>query len=420
MIKIIQSNFRWVVTGIGLLICITALGFCRFNYPIILPNMKEDLGFNYTQMGLLGAGILAGYLIFSFPAGILAYKFGGKLIIDISMIIICISMILIGICSSFFLLIFLFILMGAGIAGAYIPFIGLIPAWFPPNRFGMVMGITSGGSGIAIIILGYFIPFLILNYKSFAWRYSWIFLSIITFFVTIISLKFLKNNPEDLKSNKQNSGNFKVSKFEIIETGKSGALRQIFSDATFRIITLIYFLFGFSYSSFVTFFVSYLVEELKITEKLTGSIWSFFGILCVVSGFFWGLISDKLGRRITLIVNNFIIAIAVFLPIFFHDIFILYLSAILFGGTLLGFIIVITALISESVEKNLVSTFLGFSTLIHGIGQCIGSSLGGYLKDLTGHFQVIFVLSFFALIACIIFLILLNINCWSKTNRSWC
>jgi sugar phosphate permease len=408
LFKVIQRSYEWVITGIGLLICITALGFSRLNYPIILPNMREDLGFNYTQMGLLGSGILVGYFVFSFPVGILASRYGGKSIINISMIIICISMILIGTCSTFILLFSLVTLLGAGIAGSYIPFIGLIPAWFTPKRFGMVMGIMSSGTGIGIIILGYFIPFLITNYENLAWRYSWISLGIITFLVTITSLILLRNSPEDLGMNNFNSQNLEVTEVEIKETGKLGTLSQIYSDETFRMITIIYFLFGFSYSAFITYFVSYLIEELSITEKLAGNIWASFGLLCIGSGFFWGFISDKLGRRLTLIITNSIIATGVFLPIFFHDIPYLYLSAILFGWTFLGFIIVITALISESVEKNLVSTFLGFSTLIHGIGQGIGSSLGGYLKDLTGRFQIIFILSFLALIACIFCFIFLN------------
>jgi sugar phosphate permease len=370
--------------------------------------MREDLGFNYTQMGLLGTGILAGYFVFSFPAGIFASKYGGRSIINISMIIICISMILVGTSSTFILLLSLVTLMGAGIAGSYIPFIGLISAWFPPKRYGMAMGIMFSGTGIGVIILGHFIPFLITSYKNLAWRYSWILLGIFTMLVAIISLSLLRNSPEDLRTNDFDSKNRDLSKNEIIETPKLGTLSKIYSDATFRMITIVYFLFGFSYSAFITYFVSYLIAELRLPEELAGNIWASFGILCIGSGIFWGFISDRLGRRLTLVITNVIIAIAVFLPIFLHDIPYLYLSAILFGWTLLGFIIVITALISESVEINLVSTFLGFSTLIHGIGQGIGSSLGGYLKDLTGRFQIIFILSFLALIACIFCSIFLN------------
>ncbi len=406
--KVIQRNYKWIITGTGLLICVTGLGFCRLNYPLVLPIMREDLGFTYTQMGLLGTGILAGYFIFSFPAGILASKYGGKSIISISMTIISISMILIGFSSSFVLLFSFVTLMGAGIAGSYIPFIGLIPSWFDPKQYGMAMGIMSAGTGIGVIILGHFIPFLIKNYENLAWRYSWIFLGIITSLVTITNLIFLRNSTQDLRMNDFGNDNCEVSKKGIIETSKLGKLSQIYSDATFRIITLIYFLFGFSYSAFITYFVSYLIEELSIPEKLAGNIWASFGILCIGSGLFWGFISDRLGRKPTLIINNSIIATAVFLPIFFYDIPCLYLSAILFGLTFLGFIIVITALISESVKKNLVSSFLGFSTLIHGVGQGVGSSLGGYLKDLTGHFQIIFILSLLALITCIFCFIFLN------------
>ncbi len=47
-----RFHYGWVVILTGLLVTIGAHGFGRMSYTLILPAMKDGLGFNYTQLGL--------------------------------------------------------------------------------------------------------------------------------------------------------------------------------------------------------------------------------------------------------------------------------------------------------------------------------------------------------------------------------
>lgn len=49
-------NYGWVIVGVGVLVKMAGLGFGRFAYSMLLPNMRESLGFNYFEMGLLSGG----------------------------------------------------------------------------------------------------------------------------------------------------------------------------------------------------------------------------------------------------------------------------------------------------------------------------------------------------------------------------
>ena len=138
-----------------------------------------------------------------------------------------------------------------------------------------------------------------------------------------------------------------------------------------------------------------------MTEEVAGIIWSIFGWMCVVSGWIWGFLSDRMGRREALLWNNGLITLSVIIPLLFHQTFLLGLSAFLFGATFLGTVTVIAACVSdEETEKS--ATLYGWVTLVHGIGQFLGTILGGYLRDLTGSFQLTLFVSLIGFVTCVI------------------
>ena len=126
----------------------------------------------------------------------------------------------------------------------------------------------------------------------------------------------------------------------------------------------------------------------------------------MLSGLIWGFLSDRVGRRKALLWNNGVISLAVLLPLSFHQPFLLGLSTFLFGSTFLGTVAIVAASIGDQVGEKRASVY-GLVTLIHGIGQFLGTTLGGYLKDLTGSFQLSLLSS---LIGCLLCFILTAFN----------
>jgi predicted MFS family arabinose efflux permease len=60
---------------------------------------------------------------------------------------------------------------------------------------------------------------------------------------------------------------------------------------------------------------------------------------------------------------------------------------------------VIAASIGDQVVEKRASVY-GLVTLIHGVGQFLGTISGGYLKDLTGSFQLTLIVSFTGFLLC--------------------
>ena len=384
--------YGWVIVGIGSLVKMAGLGFGRFAYPMLLPSMRESLRFNYSEMGLLSGSILMGYLLFSLIGGILATRFGSKKIVILSLLCGTLSMFFISRLSGFIPLLFFTFAMGGSGGGTHISMTTLPMAWFEKERLGGALGIVTGGTGFGIIITGLLLPYLLSTLGGEAWRECWVLLALLTFLVGLLSFIFLKEKPShtdslSIKVNPQSSP------WSAKAQGTSLTLPAIF---------LIYFIFGISYNIYVTYFVAFLVGEVHLTDGIAGAIWSIFGWMCLISGWIWGVLSDRMGRRKALLWNNGLISLSVLIPLLFHQTLLLGLSAFLFGATFLGTVAVIAACVGDQgMEKR--AALYGWVTLIHGFGQFLGTILGGYLRDLTGSFQLTLLVSLIGFVACVIF-----------------
>jgi len=384
-------NYGWVIVGVGVLVKMAGLGFGRFAYSMLLSSMRESLGFNYIQMGLLSGGILLGYLLFSFIGGTLATRFGSKRVVIVSLLCSFISMLLLSRFSEFLFLLFFTFAMGAGAAGAHISMTTLPMAWFEKWSLGRALGVVTGGTGLGVIVTGLLIPPLLSSFGKDGWRECWMLMAFMTFLVSVMCFTLLREKPDQI--------NPSPSKFRENEKVITSPVRG--DGLSIRSIFVVYFIFGFAYNIYATYFVAFLVEELQLAERAAGVIWSIFGWMCMGSGLIWGYISDRLGRRRALLWNNGIIAMAVFLPLLLHQLFFLGFSAFLFGTTFLGTITIIAATIGDQVVKKRASVY-GLVTLIHGVGQFLGTTLGGYLKDLTGSFQFTLIASLIGFLLCFI------------------
>jgi MFS family permease len=384
-------QYGWVIVGVGVLVKMTGLGFGRFSYPMLLPNMRGSLGFNYIEMGLLSGAIMLGYLLFSLIGGMLATRFGPKRIVIASLLCGALSMFFIGRLSGFFPLLFFNFAMGAGAAGSHISITTLPMAWFEERRLGRALGIVTGGTGLGIVVTGLLLPTLLSNLGKEAWRQCWSLLALITLLVAVIGWMLLREKPSQIIFLPSSPDGDKES---LLPKGKRNGL-------TLKAIFIIYFIFGFAYNIYATYFVAYMVEEIRLSEKTAGNIWALFGWMCMGSGLIWGFISDRLGRRKALLWNNGIISFSVLLPLLFHQSFILGLSAFLFGATFLGTVTVVAASIGDQVVEQRASVY-GLVTLIHGIGQFLGTISGGYLKDLSGSFQSTLIVSLIGFLLCLL------------------
>lgn len=390
-----REGYLIVILTMGFLIQLTALGFGRFAYTALLPSMKTDLGLTNTHMGFFQVAILTGYLLFAYLSGALVKHWSLAVTINLSVALVGLAMTALGFFSSFPLLLLLAFLIGSGAAGSYIPLIPLLIGWSSTKRSGGAIGFALSGTGVGILLVGYAAPLILTRYGLPGWRYAWIILGLVSLLVALAGFFLLKEND-------------RVHDETVRHSVGDAALSLLYRDPTLRTILTVYILVGFGYITYATFIVAYAVEEIRFSTREAGLIWSIFGLFSVIGCLFWGLASDRLGRKNVTVVALFLLCGSILLSVFWKEKAGLYLSAALFAFSFNGVITLIAAMFGDHIPMSKMGRFFGVSTLVHGLGQAIGVAIAGWLKDLTATFVVPFLLSALIIGICPVILMLMK------------
>lgn len=389
-----KIHYGWIVIFMGLVTTVAAHGFGRMAYTILLPAMKDGLNFDYTQLGLLGTGNFIGYLSMAIIGGILAARFGTRLVITFALLLMGVTMILTGLANSFGFAFSMRLFTGLGNGAAFVPAMALGSAWFAVKNRGFATGIVSGGIGLGTFLSGIIVPFILTSYGADGWRYSWYILGSIVIVVAIIVFLFLRNQPGDIgllpvgQEEKEN-----IQKSSLKNKVSSLDWTKVYRMKSMWYLGIVYFFYGLSYIIYIVFFAAYLVNEMGYTAAWAGGLWATIGGLSIFCGVIWGSISDRIGRGKGAALAYFVLGISYIVYAVFKSEAGFYMSAILFGLTAWSIPTIMAAAAGDLVGPRLAPAGLGFITLFFGIGQSIGPALGGYLADISNSFTLPFLMA---------------------------
>jgi sugar phosphate permease len=390
-----KFHYAWVIAFTGALVTILAHGFGRLSYSVILPSMKDNLALSYTQLGSIATGNFIGYLCLAIIGGFIAARFGVRRVVFISLLVIGVSLFLTGFSNSFLYAFFMRLITGTGNGGSYVPIMALPAAWFVMEKRGLATGIVSGGIGTGLFFSGIVLPPVIAAFGQEGWRYAWFLMGITVFILAFVCYAFLRNNPAEKG----------LSIYGGAEEQKAGpkvtlfsAFKDVVVEPEIWKLGCVYFMYGFSYIIYLTFFVAYLTKEMGVAPVAAGRIFAVLGVLSIFCGVIFGWISDVLGRRYGSMLAYLTLTFAYLIFAFWKDYTGFYLSAVVFGIAAFSVPTIMAAASGDAVGGRLAPAGLGFITLFFGIGQALGPAIGGYIKDATGTFTNAFILS--AVVSC--------------------
>jgi len=387
-----RLHYGWIVVLMGLLTTVGAHGFGRMAYTLILPEMREGLGITYTQAGLLATGNMTGYLIFALVGGFLAARYGSRIVISLSLLLMGITMLLTGMAGSFEFAFAMRLLTGIGNGGSYVPAMALGSTWFAMKQRGFATGIVSGGIGVGTCISGIIVPLILVAYGTRGWSYAWYYLGGLVLVISAFCYAFLRNRPADLGLQMVGSGSDNPPLAPA--KGSPGSLQW---ELVYRVkhvwyIGIVYFMYGFSYVIYMTFFKAFLVEA-GVADTRASTMWALVGALSIFCGVIWGSISDVLGRGRGAALAYLTLACSYLIFALFNSLGTFYLSAVLFGLSAWSIPTIMAAAAGDYVGPRLAPVGVGFVTLFFGIGQALGPTVGGYIRDLSGTFTGSFMLA---------------------------
>ncbi len=381
------SRYRWLIVTAGICGLFASLGIGRFALGMLLPAMGQALDLSYAEMGGIGTVNFCGYLLAVLFCGKLSRHFSPRLLISSALLLVGLSMISIGLVEQFSLITLFYFLTGVGSALSNVPIMALISIWFPPTSRGRATGLVVIGNGLGIITSGYLVPKL--NSGGYGWQVSWIALGSLVCCLAAVCLLLIRNKPSELKAAPLSRASA-LSKESVI--APHGLSEKRF-EPIFAHCAAIYFLFGFTYVIYATFFVTSLVQERGFTEQQAGHLWSWVGFLSLVSGPLFGFLSDRFGRKAGLVTVFSIQAAAYTMALSALPQQFLYASIFCYGIVAWSVPTIMAALVGDTAGPQRAAAVFGFVTFVFGIGQVAGPFCAGVLAEMTGGFALSFLLA---------------------------
>ncbi len=399
-------HYGWAVVGTSTLTIMACLGLGRFSYGMLLPSMTEHLGLSYLQMGLISTANFVGYMLSVLISGLLIARVGSSRLIFFALILIGVTMIGIGMAGGFIGVLVLFALTGLGSGAANIPTMGLVSAWFSRKLRGRAAGFVVIGSGFAIIIAGLMIPYVNERFAQSGWRINWMILGGMVLAVAVVAKLILRDSPEEVGLGPLGTA--------VDPPRDSTNIPSLLKIRRIWHLGGLYFLFGFTYSIYVTFIVTSLVRDRGFSESEAGMFWIWVGVLSLLSGPVFGTLSDRFGRRVGFASVFTIQGIAYLFAAIGLSKVMLYASVCLFGLGAWSIPSIMAAAVGDCVGAAKAPQAFGVVTFIFAIGQISGPVVAGEIAQQLGSLTMSFILAASLSLLALAFTLLLK-----GTGRTW-
>ncbi|MEU4742258.1 YbfB/YjiJ family MFS transporter [Actinosynnema sp. NPDC023658] len=332
----------------------SALGLARFAYGLLLPAMRDDLGWTLAAAGAMSTANGLGYLLGALVTSAVVRRTGTATAFRWGMALTALTLAATALSDDFVVL--LVARAAAGVAGAVVFIAGGVIASRLAGHVGSGTPITVyfAGTGLGIVLGGATIPVL-----GDDWRVAWIGLGVAAGVATLVGWTAARVDGEAPAAG---PGRARV--------------RPLWR------IALAYLLFAVGYITYITFLSAYLVDRHAPTWQVVLT-WTALGLAVVAAPVLWSRpITSWAGTRALTAVlavlgaGSALALVAPTPPVILG-------SAIVYGATFMGVPAAVTALIRTAVPPaDWTATLAAFTTLF-AIGQTAGPWLAGIVADRT-------------------------------------
>ncbi|UHL63487.1 YbfB/YjiJ family MFS transporter [Paralcaligenes sp. KSB-10] len=350
----------WIAAGLAMAPAI-ALGLARFAYALLLPSMRTDLAWSYTDAGAMNTANALGYLVGALIASQAATRFGAKRAFLAGLLLTAATLLASGLTASFTWLIILRVIAGITGAVAFVIGAAFTVAAVPRNKpasIPLAMGVYLGGGGLGIVISALVVPPLL---ALAGWRGGWIILGAVSFLGAVVALPALRRIQAPAPR-PQGDGQ------------KGWSLRFLLP------VVVSYGLFGAGYIAYMTFIVAYLRSR-GLDAFDISVFWACLGTASLIAAFLWSPLLARFKAGWGLVAALGIVTTGALLPVVFDGKTAAFFSAWLFGGSFLAVVAAVTSFAGKAVKPHALTAVIAALTVSFGLGQCIGPVLSGAISD---------------------------------------
>jgi len=130
--------------------------------------------------------------------------------------------------------------------------------------------------------------------------------------------------------------------------------------------------------------------DLNIVATIAATLLTVIGAASILGKVVCGTLSDRVGRKVTLVGAMVLLGISAACLPFAHTMPALFAAAAVFGLAYGGYAPLIPAIIGDIFGVSSMGTILGLLTLGAGTGAAVGPVLAGYIFDIQGSYSLAF------------------------------
>lgn len=356
----------------------------RFSYGVFFDPMSSELGWSAATTSLVFSVSMFMEGIFNIILGRMMDKYGPRLVITISGLLVATGYCLIlTVTSTWQFFLFYGGLVGIGMGGIFAPLISIIPRWFTARR-NMINGLVISSVGIGLLIVSPLANQLII---IFGWRMTFLIFGIVILLITTVCAQFLRRDPYSMglvpygeKAGINSSDKVSVQGLSLREAVHTYQLWSVF---------FLLFAYGFCANS-VNIHVVPDAIKLGISATVAASILATIGGLQIAGRIGLGLAADRVGNRKIFLLGFTLFTILTFwLPVI--DItWAFFIFAIAFGLAQGGIASSQTPLVAGLFGVRSLGLLFGFCGFGFTMGAALGPFVTGHIYDLTGSYHMAF------------------------------
>lgn len=346
----------WRIILPGIAMIGVTYAFARFSFGLFLPNISSSIGITETEAGVASSFAYIAYTLALLTSSYLVSKFGEKRVVQLAGLSAIVGLFGIAVSQEIYLLVCSTFVAGIGSGWASPAFSQIATTSLKKEESDKGNTWINSGTSFGLILSG---PIALLFAEQ--WRVAFLLFALIAVIVLIWNT-------------------FSIPFKEISNSSQSIFKMSVLKKATFLI--LVSLIIGYGSSIYWTFSRSYLTVNHNMSSYESAFFWILMGASGILGGVAGGIINKfgiVLSYRITLVVMSIAIAI-ITIPNFVA----IYLSPVLFGMSYI-FMTGILIVWGSRLFKVMPSMGVSIAFLALGIGQSLGSAIGGELISLTSY-----------------------------------
>jgi predicted MFS family arabinose efflux permease len=348
------------------------LGIGRFAYSLVLPDMRDALGWSYSTAGFMNTINAIGYLGGALGAASFMRRFGLFRSIWIGALACVVSLAICALSANFFIFSFARLLAGVGAAFAFVGggTLAATIAQSRPAQSALLLSLFYTGPGTGLIVSGLAAPFLLQYFGPGSWWIVWSALAAVSALMMIPLLM----NPVDTPVN------------ETSQTAAPVSLKPIMA------FLIGYFLFGAGYIAYMTFMIAY-VHDAGGSAAAQSAFWCLIGLSAYGSPWIWRELMARGDSGVTIAILIGVTTVGTAIALLGTSPWFLVASAFVFGSAFFAVVAATTVFARLNYPPAAWPKVIGIMTITFGLGQSLGPFAIGAIIDAMGSLSYALVVS---------------------------